>query len=124
MTPLLANIYLDALDRELERGAIGSAGKRMTVMSTRQSGSGGTGDGVGTGTDREASATAGECRQERGREDMETKFLGFRLNRKRQIEAALESLERFQAKVRELWRSCRSRSSNQLRDAWRQYVIG
>ena len=54
----------------------------------------------------------------------ERKFLGFRLNRERQIEAAPESLERFKAKVREKWRSCQSRTSNQLRDAWRQYVRG
>jgi hypothetical protein len=54
----------------------------------------------------------------------ERKFLGFRLNRERQIEAAPESLERFKSKVREKWRSCQSRTSNQLRDAWRQYVWG
>ena len=54
----------------------------------------------------------------------ERKFLGFRLNRGRQIEAAPESLERYKAKVREMWRSCQSRTSNQLRDAWRRYVRG
>jgi hypothetical protein len=36
----------------------------------------------------------------------ERKFLGFRLNREGQIEAAPESLERFKTKVRELWRGC------------------
>jgi RNA-directed DNA polymerase len=54
----------------------------------------------------------------------ERKFLGFRLNRGRQIEAAPESLERFKAKVREKWRSCQSLTSDQLRDAWRQYLRG
>ena len=54
----------------------------------------------------------------------ERKFLGFRLNRKQQIDAAPESLERFKAKVREKWRSCQSLSSNQLRDGWNQYVRG
>jgi RNA-directed DNA polymerase len=54
----------------------------------------------------------------------ERKFLGFRMNRERQIEVAPESLERFQTKVREKWRSCQSRTSNQLRDAWRQYLRG
>jgi RNA-directed DNA polymerase len=54
----------------------------------------------------------------------ERKFLGFRLNREKQIEAAPESIERFKAKVREKWRSCQSRTSNQLRDGWRQYVRG
>src|SRR5664279_6267016 len=54
----------------------------------------------------------------------ERKFLGFRLNRERQIEAAPESVERFKAKVGEKWRSCQSLTSNQLRDTWRQYVSG
>jgi hypothetical protein len=43
----------------------------------------------------------------------ERKFLGFRLNRERQIEVAPESLERFKTKVREKWRSCQSVTSNQ-----------
>jgi RNA-directed DNA polymerase len=54
----------------------------------------------------------------------ERKFLGFRLNRERQIEAAPESVERFKAKVREKWRSCQSLTSNQLRDNWRGYLRG
>jgi hypothetical protein len=35
----------------------------------------------------------------------ERKFLGFRVNREKQIEVAPESLERFRTKVREKWRS-------------------
>ena len=54
----------------------------------------------------------------------ERKFLGFRLSRDGQIEAAPESLERFTTRVREMWRGCQSLSSNQLRDKWRQYVRG
>ena len=54
----------------------------------------------------------------------ERKFLGFRLNRKLQIGIAPESIERFKAKVRELWRSRQSRTSNHLRDAWRSFIRG
>jgi RNA-directed DNA polymerase len=54
----------------------------------------------------------------------ERKFLGFRLNRERQIEVAPESLEKFKTKVREKWRSCQSLTSNQLREAWQQYIRG
>jgi RNA-directed DNA polymerase len=54
----------------------------------------------------------------------ERRFLGFRVNRARQIEAAPESLKRYQAKVREKWRSCQSLTSNQLRDGWQRYVRG
>jgi RNA-directed DNA polymerase len=59
------------------------------------------------------------------REDAgERKFLGFRLNREGRIGVAPESRERFKAKVREMWRGNQSRTSNQLRDDWRQYVRG
>jgi RNA-directed DNA polymerase len=45
----------------------------------------------------------------------ERKFLGFRLNREKQVEAAPESLERFQAKVREKWRRCTGRAVFRIR---------
>ncbi len=54
----------------------------------------------------------------------ERKFLGFRLDRKRRIGIAPESLERFKGKVREMWDGRRSRTSNQLRDDWSRYIRG
>ena len=54
----------------------------------------------------------------------ERKFLGFCINPKGEIEAAPQSVERLKDKVRELWRSCQSRTSEQLRDAWRAYIRG
>jgi RNA-directed DNA polymerase len=54
----------------------------------------------------------------------ERKFLGFRINLEGKIEVAPKSVERFKQKVREYWRSCQSRSSSELRDAWRAFVRG
>ena len=54
----------------------------------------------------------------------EQKFLGFRINPEGRIEAAPQSVERFKTKVRELWRSCQSQTSVELREAWRAYVQG
>jgi group II intron reverse transcriptase/maturase len=125
LSPLLANIYLDALDRELERRGhqfsryaddcniyVGSQAAAERVMESIQS-------WIGKHLRLQVNATKSGV----GRV-WERKFLGFRLNREVQIEAAPESLERFKAKVREKWRSCQSRTSNQLRDGWRQYVRG
>jgi hypothetical protein len=44
--------------------------------------------------------------------------------RKRQIGIAPESIERFKAKVRELWRTCQSKTSNELRKAWQSFIRG
>jgi group II intron reverse transcriptase/maturase len=125
LSPLLANIYLDALDRELERRGhqfsryaddcniyVGSQAAAERVMESIQ-------EWIEKHLRLQVNATKSGV----GRV-WERKFLGFRLNREGQIEAAPGSLERFKAKVREKWRSCQSRTSNQLRDGWRQYVRG
>jgi RNA-directed DNA polymerase len=125
LSPLLANIYLDALDQELERRGhqfsryaddcniyVGSQAAGERVMESIQG-----------WIEKHLRLQVNAKKSGVGR-IWERKFLGFRLNRQRQIEAAPESLERFKTKVREKWRSCQSRTSNQLRDAWRQYVRG
>jgi len=125
LSPLLANIYLDALDQELERRGhsfcryaddcniyVGSQRAAERVMKSVQ-------EWIEKHLRLQLNATKSGV----GR-TWERKFLGFRLNRQRQIEAAPESLERFKTKVREKWRSCQSLTSNQLRDAWRQFIRG
>ena len=125
MSPLLANIYLTALDRELERRGhhfsryaddcniyVGSQRAGERVMESVQG-----------WIEKHLRLQVNATKSGVGR-TWERKFLGFRLNRERQIEAAPESLERFKTRVREKWRSCQSRTSNQLRDACRQYVRG
>ena len=54
----------------------------------------------------------------------ERKFLGFRINPEGKIETAPPSVERLKAKVREMWCSCQSLSSDKLRDRWRAYIRG
>ena len=125
LSPLLANIYLNALDQELERRGhqfsryaddcniyVGSQAAGERVMESIQG-----------WIQKHLRLQVNAAKSGVGR-TWERKFLGFRLNRERQIEAAPESVERFKAKVREKWRSCQSLTSNQLRDAWRQYVRG
>jgi RNA-directed DNA polymerase len=125
LSPLLANIYLDALDRELEqRGLafsryaddcniyVGSqrAAERVLASIT---------DWIKKHLRLEVNATKSGT----GR-PWERKFLGFRINPQGKTEAAPQSVERFKMKVRELWRSCQSQTSDELRDTWRAYVRG
>lgn len=125
LSPLLANIYLDALDQELERR--GHQFSRYADDCNIYVGSQAAGERVMESVrgwiEKHLRLEVNAAKSGVGR-TWERKFLGFRLNRERQIEAAPESLERFKAKVREMWRGCQSRSSNQLRDAWRRYVRG
>jgi group II intron reverse transcriptase/maturase len=125
LSPLLANIYLDALDRELERRGhqfcryaddcniyVGSQAAAERVMESIQG-----------WIEKHLRLQVNAAKSGVGR-TWERKFLGFRLNRKGQIEAAPESLKRFKAKAREMWQSCQSRTSNQLRDAWQRWARG
>lgn len=125
LSPLLANLYLDALDKELEKRGhrfsryaddcniyvcSASAAERVQASITAW---------IKRHLRLEVSATKSGT----GRV-WERKFLGFQLTEKLEIGIAPKSVERYKAKVRELWRSCQSRTSEQLRDRWRAWVRG
>jgi RNA-directed DNA polymerase len=125
LSPLLANIYLHALDEELEKRGltfcryaddcniyVGSerAAERVLAQMSQW---------IGTELRLEVNAKKSGV----GR-PWERKFLGFRVNAAGKIEAAPTSLERFKEKVRELWNSRQSLTSKELRDRWCTYVRG
>ncbi len=122
---MLANIYLDALDQELERRGhafcryaddcniyVGSQAAAERALASIQG-----------WIEKHLRLKVNAAKSGTGRV-WERKFLGFRLDRERRIGIAPESIERFKAKVREMWRGNQSRTSNQLRDDWRRYVRG
>ncbi len=125
LSPLLANIYLDRLDRELEKRGlafsryaddcniyVGSqrAGQRVLASVTQW-------------VREKLRLEVNETKSGVGH-PWERKFLGFRINREGKIEAAPQSVERMKEKVRALWESCQSLSSAELRDRWRAYIQG
>ena len=125
LSPLLANIYLDALDKELERR--GLAFSRYADDCNIYVGSRRAAERVLAGvTEWIKQHLRLEINADKsgvGR-PWERKFLGFRVNQQGKIEAAPQSVERLKAKVREMWRSCQSLSSDKLRDRWRAYIRG
>jgi group II intron reverse transcriptase/maturase len=125
LSPLLANIYLDALDKELdERGhSYCRYADDCNVYVSSQAAAERTFTSVRDWIEKHLRLKVNEAKSGTG-QGWERKFLGFRLNRKLQIGIAPESLKRFKVKVRELWRTCQSRTSTQLRDAWRSFIQG
>lgn len=125
LSPLMANIYLNALDQELERRghSFSRYADDCNMYVSSQAAAERVMESVQGWIEQHLRLQVNAAKSGTGR-IWERKFLGFRVNRKQQIEAAPESLEKFKAMVREKWRSCQSRTSNQLRDAWRQYVRG
>jgi RNA-directed DNA polymerase len=125
LSPLLANIYLDALDQELEQRGLAfsryaddcniyvssrRAAERVLASLT---------EWINQHLRLEVNAAKSGV----GR-PWERKFLGFRINPEGKIEVAPKSVARFKQKVREYWQSCQSLSSNELRDRWRAFVQG
>lgn len=125
LSPLLANIYLDALDQELKRRGhcfcryaddcniyVGSQAAAERTLTSIQG-----------WIEKHLRLQVNAAKSGTGRV-WERKFLGFRLDRRKRIGIAPESLERFKSKARELWDARRSRTSNQLRDEWNAYARG
>jgi group II intron reverse transcriptase/maturase len=125
LSPLLANIYLDALDKELERRGhhfcryaddcniyVGSQTAAERTLASIQG-----------WIEKHLRLKVNAAKSGTGRV-WERKFLGFRLDRKKRIGIAPESLERLKTKVREMWRGNQSRSSEQRRDGWGRYIRG
>ena len=125
LSPLLANIYLDALDKELEkRGhAFVRYADDCNIYVSSRAAAERTMASVTEFIERKLRLTVNATKSGVGRV-WERKFLGFRLTRTLNIAVAGESVERFKRKVRELWRGRQSRTSKQLREAWMSYLRG
>lgn len=125
LSPLLANIYLDALDQELERRrlAFSRYADDCNIYVSSQRAAERVLSSITEWMTKHLRLEVNATKSGTGR-PWERKFLGFRINPQGKIEIAPTSVERFKTKVRELWRSCQSRTSAELRDNWRAYVRG
>jgi len=125
LSPLLANIYLDALDQELERRGhhFCRYADDCNIYVGSQSAAERTLTSIQAWIEKHLRLKVNAAKSGTGRV-WERKFLGFRLDRDKRIGVAPESIERFKTKVREMWRGNQSRTSNELRDGWGSYVRG
>jgi len=125
LSPLLANIYLDALDKELEKRGlrfsryaddcniyVGSQAAAERVLESL------------TGwIARHLRLEVSVSKSGTGR-PWERKFLGFIITAALLIAIAPASLAEFQNEVREKWNARQPLTTNELRDQWRSYLRG
>jgi RNA-directed DNA polymerase len=125
LSPLMANIYLDVLDQELARRGLAFCryADDCNIYVSSQRAAQRVLESISQWVREHLRLEVNAAKSGTGR-PWERKFLGFRINPQGQIEAAPQSVERFKNKVRELWQSCQSLSSEQLRDNWRAYLRG
>lgn len=125
LSPLLANIYLDPLDKELERRGLSfvryaddiaifvsspRAAERVLARITDW-----IEKNLKVPVNREKSGSGPSA---------ESALLGFRLEEDGTISIAPKSIQRLKSKVRELWGARQSLSSEELRDQWQDCIRG
>lgn len=125
LSPLLANIYLDPLDKELGRRGhafcryaddvnvyVGSEKAAQRVYRS-----------IKRWIEKHLRLRLNEKKSETGR-TWERSFLDFRITEDRKIEVAPDRVSRLKAVVREMWDARQNGSSEELRDRWRRYIRG
>jgi RNA-directed DNA polymerase len=125
LSPLLANIYLDVLDKELEQRGLSfsryaddcniyvrteRAAQRVLESITKF---------VAQKLKLEVSASKSGVDR-----PWKRKFLGFRLSPEGVIEVSEKAIEKLRDRVHEFWESRQNKNSTQLRDQWQRYIRG
>ena len=125
LSPLLANIYLDELDKELERRGLKFAryADDCNIYVSSEKAAKRAKESITAWLKRKLRLEVNESKSGIGR-PWERKFLGFTFTAALLITIASSSLGKFKERVRELWEARQSKSSVELRDQWKSYVQG
>lgn len=125
LSPLLANLYLDPLDRELERRGVSFCRYADDVVI--YAGSHRSAErilaGITAWIERHLKLTVNRDKSGTGR-PWERAYLGFNILEDGRIAPAAGSIERFKQAVREHWDARRSLTSVELVRRWRRYLRG
>lgn len=125
LSPLLANIYLDPLDKELERRGLSFCryADDVAIYVASERSAQRVLASVSTWVERHLKLQVNRAKSGTGR-PWERKYLGFTLGRDGQIRIAPSSAEHFKAQVRTLWDARQSRTSRELARQWQAYLRG
>jgi hypothetical protein len=125
LSPLLANIYLHALDCELETRGLSFVryADDIAIFCSSQRSAERVEASVTAWIERELKLPVNREKSGHGPSDGSA-LLGFRLETDGRIRLAPKSVERLKEKVRELWDARQSLRSRELREQWQSYIRG
>jgi hypothetical protein len=125
LSPLLANIYLDPLDKELEKRGLSFVryADDIAIFVSSQRSAERVKESVIAWIEKHLQVEVNRDKSGSGPSD-QSGLLGFRLYADGRIGVAPKTVERLKAKVRELWEGRQSLTSEQLRDQWQRYIRG
>lgn len=125
LSPLLANIYLDPLDKELEARDLSFVryADDISIYVSSERSAERVLKGVSDWIEKHLKLPVNREKSGSGPTD-EGALLGFRLYRDGRIGVSPKSIDRMKLRVRDLWDAGQSLTSKQLRTQWRRYIIG
>jgi RNA-directed DNA polymerase len=125
LSPLLANIYLHPLDEELEKRGLCFCryADDVIVYVGSEASANRLIESLPKWVEKRLRLKVNASKSGIGR-TWQRQYLGFRITREGQIEAAPERLVRYQNRVRLIFDARQNGTSNQLRDQWRRYIRG
>ncbi len=125
LSPLLANLYLDALDRELEKRGLRYVryADDCNIYVRSEAAAQRVLAGLTQWIARHLRLEVSPSKSGTGR-PWERKFLGFVILGTLLIGIAPKSVARFEDRTRELWDARQPLTSTELRDQWRNYLRG
>lgn len=125
LSPLLGNIYLDPLDKEIEKRGLAHVryADDCNIYVSSQAAAERVKESIVNWVEKRLRLRVNQSKSGAG-PTPGRKILGFSLNAKGQIEVAKQSVEKFKNRVRELWRERQQRTNEQLRKQWNEYVRG
>jgi len=125
LSPLLANIYLDPLDKELEHRGLAFVryADDIAIFASSQRSAERIYGSVVEWIEKHLKVEVNRDKSGSGPSDSSS-LLGFRLEQDGRIGVAPKAITRLKDKVRELWDARQSLTSEQLRDQWQSYIRG
>ncbi len=125
LSPLLANIYLDPLDQELEQRGLSFVryADDIAIFVSSERSAERVRESVIAWIEQHLKVEVNRDKSGSGPSD-QSGLLGFRLYSDGRIGVAPKAVARMKARVRELWDARQSLTSNQLRDQWQRFIRG
>jgi RNA-directed DNA polymerase len=125
LSPLLANIYLDPLDKELEARELAFVryADDIAVFVSSERSAARVLEGVTTWIEKHLKVPINREKSGSGPTD-ESALLGFRLGRDGGVSVAPKAVAKLKVEVRRLWDARQSLTSVELRDQWGRYIRG
>jgi group II intron reverse transcriptase/maturase len=125
LSPLLANIYLDELDKELETRGLSFVryADDVAIFTSSERAAARVLESVVNWIEKHLKVPVNREKSGSGPTD-KSSLLGFRLYSDGRIGISPKAVAKLKGRVRELWDARQSLKSEQLRDQWRRYIIG